>query len=104
MPHLAAVSCTRRRLERLLHTERAVTLGQTFSILATASLAFACAPLRAPAARTSQAPAAEPYVTIVPQVSVSDNAKPPPEPKPQLEADNDVMAEILALPPGSGAR
>jgi len=40
----------------------------------------------------------------VPQVSVSDNAKPPPEPKPQLEADNDVMAEILALPPGSGAR
>ena len=83
---------------------RAVTLGRTSSILATASLAFACAPLRPPTPRTGRAAAAEAYVTIVPQVSVSNNAKPPPEPKPQLEADNDIMDEILALPPGAGAR
>jgi hypothetical protein len=65
-------------------------------------LLFACsqaAPL-APKAPTSPLP--EGYVTIHPDVSVSESAKPPE--LEQASADPgpnaDVMAEIMAIPPG----
>lgn len=41
------------------------------------------------------------YVTIHPDVSVSRNAEPTAlEPPPRLDEHADVMAEILAIPPG----
>ena len=73
------------------------------AVLATlASLSLACSRNVAPLAPAHPAPVAaeEPYVNITPHVSVSSNADDTEEPRAALDPNADVMAEILAIPPG----
>jgi hypothetical protein len=68
-----------------------------------ASLALACAhsPAPAPVSHPVRATTAEEsYVTIVPHVSVSRDADDTPQERAALDPNADVMAEILAIPPG----
>lgn len=67
-----------------------------------ASLALACTNTRPPvaAARAVEARPDAGYVTIVPHVTVSRNADETQQPRAALDPSADVMAEILAIPPG----
>jgi hypothetical protein len=69
-----------------------------------ASLALACSSHLSPPPRAAVAPApaqAEPaYVTIQPDVSVSETARETELKSAALDPGADVMAEILAIPPG----
>jgi len=65
-------------------------------------LLFACAetkPAQAPHAEALHSPADD-YVTLVPSVSVSKAETQAPQKQASLDPDEDVMAEILAIPPG----
>jgi hypothetical protein len=69
-----------------------------------ASLALACSTTRPPPQAPpshADAKAGDDYVTIVPYVTVSKNAEDSQEPRAELGAGPDVMAEILAIPPGN---
>lgn len=61
-----------------------------------ASLLFACAP----AATSAQRPLETGYLVIKPDVSVSRNARPAIAKNVAVDERSDVMAEILAIPPG----
>jgi hypothetical protein len=75
-------------------------LRQPLQPLLSALLLLGCA--RAPATQvsTAAAPKSLDYFTIEPDVSVSRNALPYEEPRTTIDPNADVMAEILALPPG----
>jgi len=75
-------------------------LGRLSSSAISASLLLGCA--SAPPPRTPlQAKAAErDYVTIQAEVSLSRTAQPAEEKQAALDPNADVMAEILAIPPG----
>lgn len=67
-----------------------------------ASLELACAHTRPAAVPAAPAAADEeaPYVTITPHVSVSRQAEEVEQERAALDPNADVMAEILAIPPG----
>jgi hypothetical protein len=68
--------------------------------VAVACLLFGCSSATAPKAAAAPKPFTPEYVTIAPDVSLSRTAQPA-EIKPvQLDEHADVMAEILAIPPG----
>lgn len=77
-----------------------MNLRRLSSTFVAASLAFACVPAQAPTPKLAERPTHARYVIITPHVSVSGNAQPLPEPPVRPEPTEDVMAEILALPPG----
>ena len=64
------------------------------------SLVLGCAHASAPPVNAA-APAGEPeYVTIIPEVSLSKTAQEAEQKQAALDPNADVMAEILAIPPG----
>ena len=67
----------------------------------TCNLLLACAHAPPPALQ-APAPQPSPYLTIEPEVSVSATARPVDEKQASADLDPnaDVMAEILAIPPG----
>lgn len=66
-----------------------------------ASLLFACAPAAGPQPATATTrPLDSDYLTIRPDVSVSRNAQPALAKQVAVDPNADVMAEILAIPPG----
>jgi hypothetical protein len=73
----------------------------TRRVLATAatSLLFACSSA-SPVAKTPAEPLDTAYLTIEPEVSLSRTAQPAVEKRAALDPHADVMAEILAIPPG----
>ena len=50
--------------------------------------------------KSAAAPAAQEYVTVLPSVSVSKTAERAELKQAALDPNEDVMAEILAIPPG----
>jgi hypothetical protein len=77
-------------------------LGQWYSAILTASLLFACGGPHPPHAPKPPNPAAESdgYVTIRPEVTVSAVPKMHPVEPAKVDENEDVMASILAIPPG----
>jgi hypothetical protein len=68
-----------------------------------ASLLLACghaAPARVNAGLTPTPTAPPEYVTVTPDVSVSRTAEPAEQKQASIDPNADVMAEILAIPPG----
>lgn len=71
------------------------------SLLSSSLILFGCS--QTPAARApslATRPAASDYVTVAPSVSVSKTAEEAPQKQASLAPNEDVMAEILAIPPG----
>ena len=65
-------------------------------------LLLACAETQQPRVPSAspRPSATDEYVTLVPSVSVSKAPEPRPEKQAALDPNEDVMAEILAIPPG----
>jgi hypothetical protein len=84
-------------VERQLQSAAAMFRCLTCS--AAASLVFACAPAAKTPPATPQA-LDNGYLTIEPEVSVSRSAQPAIAKNVALDERSDVMAEILAIPPG----
>jgi len=92
-------------LERSLHCAPPMTRLHSLGwVSITLGLLSGCGRAAAPPPRIEppepSAPVASDYVTINPEVSVSRSAEPFEPTQPELDAQADVMAEILALPPG----
>jgi hypothetical protein len=86
-------------LERRLHRVAAMWKIRAGGVAATCLLA-ACSRAAPPPAAITTRPLTPGYVTIVPDVSVSRNAQPAKPRQATLDPHADVMAEILAIPPG----
>jgi hypothetical protein len=65
-----------------------------------ASLSLACSSTTLAPAKEPLAPLEASYVTIVPDVSVSESAKTAELKEASVDPNSDVMAEIMAIPPG----
>lgn len=70
--------------------------------VAAASLLLSCAACgrASPDSAPPRTPLASDYLTIQPDVSVSRSAQPAEEKHAAIDPNADVMAEILAIPPG----
>lgn len=81
-----------------------MALNMTCKSLLFASLCFACGHGEPPA--RSPAPLALPddYVTVIPEVTYSRTGQDAASDEPSVAPDEDVMASILAIPPGQPAR
>lgn len=81
-----------------------MALSRICQSIVAASLSFACAGAQ-PAARSAAPPALESeYVTIIPDVSYSRTGQDAASEQATIGADEDVMASILAIPPGGRPR
>jgi hypothetical protein len=90
-------------LERRLQRAAAMLLGRLSSSALSTSLLFGCAsaPPPPPPRPALQAKQMEPhYIIIQADVSLSRTAQPAQERQAALDPNADVMAEILAIPPG----
>lgn len=78
-----------------------MSLGRLSSSAISTSLILGCASAPPPPRTPVQAQLVEPsYVTIQAEVSLSRTAQPAEEKQASLDPNADVMAEILAIPPG----
>lgn len=68
-------------------------------LLPASLLLFGCSSA-APPAKSAAAPVRQEYVTVIPSVSVSKSAEHAELKQAALDPNEDVMAEILAIPPG----
>ena len=76
-------------------------LGRLSSSALSTSLLLGCASSPPPPRPAVQAKQMEPhYIIIQAEVSLSRTAQPAPERQAALDPNADVMAEILAIPPG----
>lgn len=90
----------REKLERQLQS-RARMFNRLAGSATVASLLFACASTTAVTPPPPAAPGLEDgYLPIEPHVSVSRNAEPATAKNLAVDERSDVMAEILAIPPG----
>jgi hypothetical protein len=96
-----ALSVRRALLEQQLQSAAGMLLRRLPCALICSSLLLACGQAAAPrSASAPVGPAAPGYLTIAPDVSVSRTARPYEAKQEALDPNADVMAEILAIPPG----
>jgi hypothetical protein len=81
-----------------------MSLIRACQVLVYASLLFACSHASPPAACAPSAPVESEYVTIVPEVTYSRTGQDAASDIAPIGKDEDVMAAILAIPPGSAPR
>jgi hypothetical protein len=76
-------------------------LGQVTRTIVAASLLFACShSAPPPTSASSSAPLDANYLTVYPEVTVSRTAQEAELKQAAIDPNEDVMAEILAIPPG----
>jgi hypothetical protein len=102
-PATPAFSVRRAKLERRLQSAGRMLLARLPCAVITASLLLACGHSAAPPVSVPSPPPSPPaaaYLVIAPDVSVSRTAAEYQAKQESVDANSDVMAEILAIPPG----
>jgi hypothetical protein len=81
-----------------------MSLSALCKLTVSASLMLGCGHTQPPAPAAPAAPPSADYVTIIPEVTYSPTGQDAARDAAPVNTDDDVMAGILAIPPGSHGR
>jgi hypothetical protein len=81
-----------------------MALNTACKALVFTSLCFACGHRQQPALSPAPLPPPDEYVTVIPEVTYSRTGQDAASEEASIAPDEDVMASILAIPPGQSAR
>jgi hypothetical protein len=81
-----------------------MSLNALYKLVVSASLLLACGHAPPPAALPPLTGPRADYVTVIPEVTYSRTGQDAANGEPNVSSDEDVMAGILAIPPGAHGR